>query len=153
MERDSPWQKDGQSHKGKQWFIHIEANKEWVQAAINRMSKYALGETVVGMLQPVNISLDNLPEQAFTEADDDTDPETIQPGNIVDAESTSIDIHPMTYDEARDTIVKVNGGKEKFVGELRKDQLDFLITSEKSTDAQKKAARIVLEKDYNIVEA
>jgi len=162
VERDSPYQKDGQSHKGKQWFIHIEANKEWVQAAINRMSKFALGETVVGMLQPVNIDMDNLPEQAFTETDDEVEPETVQPENVVDVVATEstparapaggpISLGSMTYDEAKHVIVKVKGGKEKFMGELTKEQLDYVI--EKSILVDKvEAAKIVLANDFQMVD-
>lgn len=102
VERDSPWQKDGQSHKGKQWFIQIEANKEWIRSAIERMNKYALGETVVGMLKPVNVNTDNLPESAYVEADDETDPGTVQPENVIDG--TATDSEPsMTYEQAKET--------------------------------------------------
>jgi hypothetical protein len=103
VERDSPWQKDGQSHKGKQWFIQIEANKLWVQAAIQRMNQFALtGSNIAGLLQPTTIDLGAMPEQAFTETDDEAEPG----GETITGEVTDLDLTPVTekIEEAKDEI-------------------------------------------------
>jgi hypothetical protein len=54
------------------------------------------------------------------------------------------------YSKASKVIVKVSGGQERFVSELTKEQLDFLMTSDKSTQEQKAAARIVLAHDFQM---
>jgi len=59
------------------------------------------------------------------------------------------DLHPMAYDEARQVVVKVKGGKEKFMGELTKEQLDYVV--EKSILNEKvEAAKIVLAHDFQM---
>jgi hypothetical protein len=109
VERDSPWQKDGQSHKGKQWFIHIEANKDWVQAAIQRMARAALGlsDAMAGLLQPVNVPIENMPEQAFTETDDESEPGATD--EIDDSKVTTLDLsfkEPETEERKEEVPVK-----------------------------------------------
>ena len=94
VERVSPWQKDGQSHKGKQWFIHIEANSEWMLSAARRMKGLAMGETFAGLLQPVNVNMDNLPEQASNEIDDD-----IEPGMSEEIDDSKVKVFDLSFKE------------------------------------------------------
>ena len=153
VERDSPWQKDGQSHKGKQWFIHIEANSEWMLSAARRMKGLAMGETFAGLLQPVNVDMSNLPEQVSHEADDEAEPGAIEeiddskviPLSFVDEP----DIPPMTYKEAADVIVTTKNGADKVMSMLSVDQLNrvFLHSPE---PRQKEAAKIVLKHDFDM---
>jgi hypothetical protein len=77
---------------------------------------------------------------------------TDEEGNVV--EITAFPAEPetlmLTTEQARKMTVKVSGGQQKAIGDLSKDQLDYLIGSEKSTEIQKEAARIVLVSDYGM---
>jgi hypothetical protein len=77
-------------------------------------------------------------------------------GNAVEATSAPLPVTAVTedpeeaYDRASKVVVKVSGGQERFVSELTKEQLDFLMTSDKSTHEQKDAAKIVLAHDFQM---
>jgi hypothetical protein len=84
VQMDSPYHdnKDNKSRKGKQWFIQIKANSAWANAAIKRMTNFALtGDAMSGLLQPGEIQIpQDLPEAAYVENEDE--PETVQPESI-----------------------------------------------------------------------
>lgn len=54
MEQEIVWNKpDGSAQRVKKWLINIEADSEWVRAAVGRLSRFALtGEQITGLLQP-----------------------------------------------------------------------------------------------------
>lgn len=54
----------------------------------------------------------------------------------------------MTYEDAKAVTVKVQGG-EKFIGELNKEQLDYIIEHGKN-DRSIQAAKIVLKQDFSM---
>jgi hypothetical protein len=58
------------------------------------------------------------------------------------------DNHPMTYDEAKQITIKVQGS-ERFIGELSKAQLDYLV-EHPMVARNAEAAKIVLEHDFNM---
>lgn len=59
------------------------------------------------------------------------------------------DIHEMTEQEARETIAQTPKG-ERFMGEMSADELNAVYLSEGSSDAQKRAAAMVLKSDYSM---
>jgi hypothetical protein len=54
LEQEITWNKpDGSAQRVKKWLINIEADSEWVKAAVGRLSRFALtGEQITGLLQP-----------------------------------------------------------------------------------------------------
>ena len=47
---------NGQGHRVKKWLVHLEADPEWVKAAIARLSKFALtGEGLTTPLLPIEV--------------------------------------------------------------------------------------------------
>lgn len=148
VQMDSPYHdnKDNKSRKGKQWFIQIKANSAWANAAIKRMSAFALtGDSMTELLQPGEIQIPpDLPEGAFIEHDDE--PESIQP------ESVEGEVKPIirSYDDAKNIIVLTKTGAERFMSELSADQLNRVYLSKDTTQEQKDAAVIILKADYQM---
>jgi hypothetical protein len=54
MAQDVIWNKpDGSAQRVEKWLVNIEADSEWVRAAIARLSKFAMtGEAITGLLEP-----------------------------------------------------------------------------------------------------
>jgi recombination protein RecT len=66
------------------------------------------------------------------------------------AEEVENDLHPITIEEARSTIITTNNGKEKFMSELSVEQLNKIYLSDKSSEAQKNAAKLILKVDNSM---
>lgn len=56
----------------------------------------------------------------------------------------------MTYEHAKQVIIKTNSGKEKFMGELDAETLNKVYLSDKSTKEQRESAGVVLKTDFNM---
>ncbi len=58
MEQEITWnKKDGSAARIKKWLVNIEADPDWVRAAVARLSNFALtGQTVAGLLEPLTPS-------------------------------------------------------------------------------------------------
>ena len=56
----------------------------------------------------------------------------------------------MTYDHAKQVIIKTTQGKEMFMSELDVEKLNKVYLSEKSTDEQREAAAVVLKNDFSM---
>ena len=71
FEREVTWNRPGGSAlRVKKWLIHIEADPDWVQAAIARMSNFAFtGQAFSGPVKPLELTTD-------PEAEDDEEDET-----------------------------------------------------------------------------
>ena len=96
--------------------------------------------------EPIDVEAEDIPVTQDLSAQ--AEPEDIT-GDLDKDFPPETDLHPMTYDEAKQVVVKVKGGKEKFMGELTKEQLDYVI--EKSILNEKvEAARIVLAHDFQM---
>ena len=80
-EREVTWNKpDGGALRVKKWLVNIEADAEWVKAATQRLSRFALtGEMPVGLLQPV----DELVVGAVDPAADDEDEVEDAPDELI----------------------------------------------------------------------
>lgn len=66
---------------------------------------------------------------------------------VVDAQAD--DQPEMTIQDARNILLRIDGGKERLMGELTVEQLNYVI--ENSTDGKKiEAARLILREDYNM---
>ena len=65
------------------------------------------------------------------------------------AEVKPLDIHTMTYEEASQTIVKMNGGGERFMSELNAEQLNAVIEKSILPNVVE-AAKIVLKQDFQM---
>lgn len=61
---------------------------------------------------------------------------------------TEVDMHPMTIQEARQVLVTVEG-KERFMGELTVDELNFVFVKSQNS-AEIEAAKLVLKDDYSM---
>ena len=95
--------KDGAAGKSEKWIVRLEADPEWVEAAVSRMGQFALsGEQVVGLLRPsstveqatasVPSYLQPTPDADETDAGDipgDEPPDDFQDGEEV-PQSTSV---------------------------------------------------------------
>lgn len=68
--------------------------------------------------------------------------------DFIDASYTEVPARELTYDEAKQITVKVKGG-DKFLGELTKEQLDYIIDNGKDPRVIE-AARIVLKNDFSM---
>lgn len=81
---------------------------------------------------------------------------TDEEGNIIDAQAKDVNTlqiaaTAMEYDQAKKILVKVKGG-EKLMGELTKEQLDYVV--EKGKDSSHvEAAKIILENDFQMTAA
>jgi len=56
----------------------------------------------------------------------------------------------ITYERAKQVVIKTTSGKEKFLGELDAESLNKVYLSSQTTDEQKEAAVIVLKSDFNM---
>lgn len=68
--------------------------------------------------------------------------------DFIDTSYAEVAPRELTYDEAKQMSVKVKGG-DKFVGELTKDQLDYIIENGKDPRVIE-AAKVVLKNDFNM---
>ena len=71
-------------------------------------------------------------------------------GNDIDVIDENATHEPMDYDEARQMTVKVKG-RDRFVGELTKEQLDYILENGKDNRVIE-AAKVVLKNDFNMVQ-
>lgn len=67
----------------------------------------------------------------------------------VPGEVKPMDIHPMSYEKASQTIVRMNGGGERFMSELNAEQLNAVIEKSILPDVVE-AAKIVLKNDFQM---
>jgi recombinational DNA repair protein RecT len=80
---------------------------------------------------------------------EDTEPEEIVNAETeTEPEPEETTIHPLTIEEARSTLVKV-AGKDKLMGELTIDQLNYIVANSILMD-RVEAAKLVLSEDYNV---
>lgn len=85
-ETDITWNKpDGTAQRVKKWLINIEVDPTWVQAAMERYQRLAMGERFTALLEPVNHPAEvaapaHAPDPEIDEDDED----------VIDAESREI---------------------------------------------------------------
>ena len=60
------------------------------------------------------------------------------------------ELHQMSVQEARETIVVGSSGSERFLGELSSETLNKIYLSDKYTPEQKQAVTIVLKEDFSM---
>lgn len=82
-------------------------------------------------------------------ADADQAPQYVE-GTVVTAQPTE-EPTAITYDEAKQIVIKVQGG-EKFMGELTAEQLQYIIDNSQNTQ-NVDAARVVLKHDFSMESA
>jgi len=81
---------------------------------------------------------------------DDSDVDVIDASaEDMSGEVKSLNIHSMTYEQASQTIVKMNGGGERFMSELNAEQLNAVIEKSILPDVVE-AAKIVLKQDFSM---
>lgn len=114
---------DGKLVAGKSFVVHLDVMGEWGARALNVIERLALPEIVEGE------EVEEVP--------------ALQSGTQIE------ETHEMTYDEAAQTVVHIRGGKERLMGELNPEQLNYVI--EKGTKPNVvEAAKVVLKADYNM---
>ena len=120
---------NGKLSKGTSWPVHLTAGGAWGRQAIEMIERLALPEYVDAEAKDVPVQ--NAPDF------DDTPPEEESP------QST------MPIEEARQVIVITKQGKERFMGEMKVDELNRIIA--KSEDPEQVAsAKLVLKVDYSM---
>ena len=116
--------------KGDSWVVHIVAGGDWGMKAIEAIERLALSAG--------NDEIVDVEEATWVE-------ET--------APAIEANITPplqMTYDDAKQVIVKTKSGTEKFMTELSKDQLVRVKNSPNTSDEQKLAAETILAVDHGV---
>lgn len=118
---------DGKLVAGKSWVVHLDVKGEWGARALNVIERLALPEIVEG--EEVIPQLEN--------------------GEVYETDPSLTDTHPMTLEEALQTIIVTTQGKEKPMSGLTEDQLNRVIL--KSTDArQVEAAKLIIMQDKKV---
>lgn len=117
---------DGKLVADKSWVVHLDVSGEWGARALNVIERLALPEIVEG-------EVNEIPQ--------------IESGEVY-TEETEAELHPMTIEEARQTIIVTSSGNEKFMGELPATTLDKAYKSKNTTDLQKQAAKLILTTDF-----
>lgn len=103
-EQEVTWNKpDGGAQRIKKWLVCIEADPEWVEATLRRMSQFALGGDVIQAMLPAPVvgsvnPNDGEDEQPETDYGDYVDAEDEQPeqdyGDYIDAEEVDPEPEP-----------------------------------------------------------
>lgn len=83
-----------------------------------------------------------------TEAKDWVEASVATPAQVDMAFPPDTDLHPMTIEEARQTVILNREGHEKFMGELPAATLEKAYNSDNTTEAQKQAAALILKVDF-----
>lgn len=82
---------------------------------------------------------------------DETEVQTIpdaRPVAVNDNTGEIVEQSPLSYDDAKQIIIKTKGG-ERLMGELSKEQLDYIIENGKNSE-HIEAARLILKHDFNM---
>jgi hypothetical protein len=145
VEVETPYMSNGESHKGKQWFIQIKANSEWAEAAIKRMNSFAMGGSQA-LLQAPSFAIPELPSIASEETDDEDGetPEKI----IAETNITEGSVTEYTSEQWADKLLEeynsVKGDKVK-----RKMMLEIFGTYESSANMRLVKDLFKLEECHN----
>jgi len=105
------------------YVVHLDVDTEWGSKALKVIAHLALPEIVEGEVA-------EFPQ--------------IESGETFPDE----DLHPMTYDEASQTIITTKNGAERFMSELTADQLNRTIKN--GTPQLAEAAKVILKHDFNL---
>ncbi len=126
-EEDTTARIDGKLVAKKSWVVHLDVQGEWGARALSVIERLALPEIVEGE--------EILPQ--------------LETGEIYEPEPAQSEVHPMTLDEALQTIIVMKAGNTKTMSELTNDQLNHVIL--KGTDNnQIEAAKIILMQDKKV---
>jgi len=120
---------DGKLTKGQSWVVHLIVEGEWSQKAIEVIERLALPEVIDA-------------ESSYVDEHDfgGDEPPALTSGTTP--------LVQMPYETAKQVIIKSNSGKELFMSELKKEQLERVVKSPESTNEQKLAAQSVLATDH-----
>lgn len=132
---------DGKLSKGKSWVIHVELTGDFGRLALEAIDRLALPDII---------------DADVTEGDVEEDfPMSGTPGPMVGeamrlaSKNQPIEVKAeptkMSFDEAKQVIVKVQK-KDKFMSELNKEQLNWLILNSKDEHHVQAASIVLLEK-------
>jgi hypothetical protein len=127
---------EGKLSKGKSWVVHIEVTGDWGQRAIGAIERLALPDVIEGEYSEIPEDADETPGPMVS-----TSLQLAHKNQPIVVPSTK-----MSYDEAKQVVVKGTEG-EKFVGELGKKQLNWLILNSKDQKVVDAASIVLLEKD------
>lgn len=129
---------DGTRVRVKKFLISIEVDPEWAKAKFGELNAMALPDFEAKQLQSGEDIQD-------AEVEYDEDDEIISDEEQLETEA---ELHPMTIEEARQTIIVTSAGQEKFMGELPAATLDKAYNSKNTTNSQKQAAKMILTVDF-----
>lgn len=126
---------DGKLSKGKSWVVHVEVGGDWGKLAIGAIERLALPDVIEGEIS----------EAAYDDVTEDGPGPMVNEALRLASKNAPVPVATpkMTYDEAKQVIVKQAGGVEKFMSELGKKQLNWLILNSQDPK-QVEAAEVVL---------
>lgn len=129
---------DGKLSKGKSWVVHVEVGGEWGKLAIGAIERLALPDVIEGEIS----------EAAYTDISEDVPGPMVGEALRLASKNAPVVVPPtpMTFAEAKQVIVKGKGG-EKFMGELDKKSLNWIILNDPDPIHLEAAKIVLLEKE------